>query len=468
MSSDSTFNKAEGGLKGPAGQAGNKRIEMLRSGPIGSTLFKLSAPAIAGMLVMAVYNVVDTFFVSLLHDTSAIAATGVVFPVFQLAGSIGLTFGLGAASVISRKLGARQYKEAHEVAATALYSAAVVGGILAVIGVLAVNPLLRIFGATPSILETAATYGRIIIGGSIFLVINMTLNNLLRSEGSALYSSIGQMSGAVINIILDPIFIFVFDMGIMGAAVATVIAQAFGTLFLLTFYLRRKGTLNPLSLRHVRLHISTYKSIMALGLPTFVRQVLGSLSFGVMNNAAGIYGDSAIAAISINLRIFGLLFMSLIGLAQGLQPLAGYNFGAGQKERVRQTISLGFRVAIIIGLGAGLGGFLGSKSIISVFAAHDEQVIRLGAEALRYMSLALIPIGLVIMFGGVFQALGDGRSAMLLASGQQGLFLIPLIIILPHYFGVTGVFAAMPLGFVFAFCVGGLLMIRTWRKLLQG
>ncbi|AFG36461.1 MATE family efflux transporter [Spirochaeta africana] len=441
------------------------RLTMLREGPVASTLFKLSAPAIAGMVVIALYNVADTFFVSLLRDTTAVAATGIVFPMFQLAGAVGLTFGMGAASVISRRLGEGRHDKAHQAAATALYSAVVIGGLVSAAGAIGIRPLLLVFGATETVMEQAVLYGRIIIGGSVFLMVNMTTNNLLRSEGAALYSSMGQILGAVLNIALDPVFIFVFDMGITGAAVATVIAQACSTLFLLGFYFRQRGTLQPLNLRHVRLRLATYRDIMTLGLPTFVRQVLGSVSFAILNNAAATFGDAALAAISITFRMFMLLMMGLMGLAQGLQPLAGYNFGARQIDRVRHTIRIVFASAVTVGAVAGLGSYIFAEQIMLVFAPQDMDVVAMGILSIRYMALALIPVGLVIMFGGVFQALGDGRSALILAAGQQGVFLIPLVLILPYLFGLQGVFAAQPAGFVLAFLVGLLLLRFTWQKL---
>ena len=338
-----------------------RRITMLARGPVGPTLFKLSAPAIAGMVVMAVYNVVDTVFVSLLRDTTAIAATGIVFPLFQLIGAVGLTFGMGAASVISRKLGANDYDAANQAGATAFYSSVGVGLALSLTGAIFITPILTLFGATETILEEATLYGRVILGGSVFQVVNMTTNNLLRSEGASGHSSIGQIIGAVLNIALDPIFIFALDMGVTGAAVATVIAQAGSTLFLLAYYALRKGVLAPTNPRHVRLRLATYRAIMVLGFPTFVRQILGSLSFGVLNNAAG---------------------------------------------------------------------FVLAPSIIRFFAPQDPAVVEMGSFAMRAMSVALIPIGLVVMFGGIFQALGDGRSALVLAAGQQGAFLIPLVLVL--------------------------------------
>ncbi|TVR88806.1 MAG: MATE family efflux transporter [Spirochaetaceae bacterium] len=446
-------------------QQHTKRIQMLANGKIGPTLFTLAAPAIAGMLVMAIYNIVDTFFVSLLRDTTAIAATGIVFPIFQLIGAVGLTFGIGAASVISRKLGEKNYEAAQEAAATALYSALVVGIIFSIVGMIFIRPVLLLFGATDSILESATLYGRVIIGGAAFVVVNMTVNNILRAEGASLYSSMGQISGAVLNIVLDPIFIFGLNMGITGAAVATVISQGFSTLVLLSFYARRRGMLTPLNLAYFRLRWETYRAIMTLGVPTFVRQILGSISFGILNNAAGGYGDSAIAALSVTLRLFMLLAMGLMGFAQGLQPLAGYSFGAQRFDRLRQAMRLSFGVTTVVGVLAGLVAFISAQSIMQFFAPQDPAVVTMGTTALRLMAVSLVPVGLVIMFGGIFQALGDGRSALLLAAGQQGLFLIPLVIILPRFFGVDGVFAAQPAGFVLAFLVGLVLFRRVHRTI---
>jgi putative MATE family efflux protein len=442
-----------------------KRIELLARGPVGKTLLQLSAPAIAGMLVMAIYNVVDTFFVSLLRDTTAVAATGIVFPIFQLIGSIGLTFGMGAASVISRRLGEGNYEGANRAGATALYTALGIGLLFAFFGSIFIRPILTLFGATESILQAAILYGRIIIAGSIFQVANMTLNNLLRSEGAALHSSTGQILGAVLNIILDPIFIFVFKMGITGAAVATVISQGISTLYLASFFFRDKGVLSPLKRSFFHPKAATYREIMILGFPTFVRQILGSISFGIVNNAAGVYGDSAIAAISVTFRLFMLLLMGLMGLAQGLQPLVGYNFGARQFDRVRRAIRIVFVSAGSVGFLTGMGAFLFAPGLISIFTPHDVEVIAMGTMAIRFMSLTLVPVALVLMFGGIFQALGDGRSALLLAAGQQGLFLIPLVLILPRFFGLAGVFASQPAGFFLAFLIGIPLLKKALSKL---
>ncbi len=438
----------------------------MAEGPVAKALFVLSAPAITGMVVIALYNIADTFFVSLLRDTTAVAATGIVFPIFQLIGAIGLTFGIGAASVISRRLGEKDFQAANETAATALYSAIGAGVLFSIGGIIFIRPILTLFGATESILETAALYGRIIIGGSVFQAVNMCMNNILRSEGASVHSGTGQILGSVLNIILDPVFIFVFNMGITGAAAATVISQSICSAYLLGFYFRHKGVLHPLSVSNLRFDLHTYGQIMTLGLPTLIRQVLGSISFAIVNNAAGIYGnDSAIAAISITFRFFMLFLMALIGLAQGLQPLAGYNYGAKNFKRVKQTLKLVLGITFSVCLSAGIIIFIFSNQIIFIFAPQDPAVIRMGTIAMRFMAAALVPVGFAILFGGIFQSLGDGRSALILAAGQQGIFLIPMVLLLPKLFGLTGVFAAQPAGFTMAFLIGAILFVKLIYRL---
>jgi putative MATE family efflux protein len=444
----------------------NKRIQLLAQGSIGSALFKLSAPAIAGMMVMAIYNIADTFFVSLLRDTTAVAATGIVFPIFQLIGSIGLTFGIGAASVISRKLGENNYEEAGITGATALFSAIGVGILFSITGAIFIKPLLVLFGATDTILQAATLYGRVIVGGSVFQVMNMCLNNILRSEGASLHSSIGQILGAITNIVLDPIFIFVCKWGITGAALATILSQGISTLYLSSYYLREKGVINPFSFSFFHPSAATYRDIMNLGIPTFVRQILGSISFGIVNNATAVYGDNAIAAISITFRLFSLFMMGLTGLAQGLQPLVGYNYGARRFDRVHETVHKVFSVAIIVGAVSGVLVFIFAAPIMKIFVPQSPDVIVMGTEALRMNASALIPTGIAIMYGGIFQALGNGRYALILAAGQQGLFLIPLVLILPFFFKLSGVFAAQPAGFSFAFLIGLILYLKQ-KKILS-
>jgi putative MATE family efflux protein len=293
----------------------------------------------------------------------------------------------------------------------------------------------------------------------------MTVNNILRSEGASIHSSAGQILGAVLNIILDPIFIFLLDMGITGAAVATVISQAASTLFLLSYYAARRGDVNPLDYSSVRINRKTYLAIMTMGLPTFIRQILGSISFGILNNAAGNFGDSAIAAASVTLRVFMLIMMAFVGLAQGLQPLVGYNYGARNTERVHSAIRLVFLIAAAAGAASSIAGFIFGPAVMRFFAPQDAAVIEMGSFAMRMMSVVMIPTGFLFMFGGIFQALGDGRSALALAAGQQGGFLIPLVIILPKLLGIQGIFLAQPLGFLLTFVIGLFLIRRALAKL---
>ena len=427
-----------------------ERIEMLKTGRIAPTLLKLSLPTVIGMLVMAAYNLADTFFVALLRDTASIAATGIVFPIFQLIGAIGLTFGMGSASVISRRLGENKHEEADRTASTAFYTALIIGILFAIFGATFTERIMRLFGATDSIIEAATLYGRIILGGSLFQVLNMTLNNIIRSEGAAGYSSIGMMLGAGLNILLDPIFIFLLDMGVAGAATATIIAQGIATVYLLYFFVMKKGVLHLRPSRFTP-SVTIYTGIMALGLPTFVRQILGSISFGLLNNAAGNYGDSAIAAVSITARVFMLVMMIMFGLSQGLQPLAGYNYGARCFDRVRRTLRISAEWSLTVAGVAVVVFFIFASPIMRLFAPQNQEVIRLGTLAMRMMAAGMLPIAFAVVCGGFFQALGKGRAALLLALGQQGLFLIPLLIILPRFWGIIGIFVSQPVAFGVAF-----------------
>ncbi len=448
-----------------ASEEGNKRIEALAEGRIGKTLLSLSIPTVAGMLVMAVYNIVDTFFVGMLRDATSLAATGVVFPIFQLIGAVGLTFGIGAASVISRRLGEDKYEEAQKTGVTAFYTTLFIGLGFSFLGALFAAPLLRLFGATDSIIAEAAGYGRIILGGAVFQILNMSVGNMLRAEGAASHASIGQILGAVLNIILDPIFIFGLNMGVAGAAAATVIAQGVGTLYLMSVYFRGKTVLRITRFAYFTPKRWIYAGIMAVGTPTLARQVLGSVSMGLLNNAAGRFGDVALAAMSVNFRIFMLVMAVLIGMSQGLQPLAGYNYGASQFNRVRGTLKISMLFSLGFAGCAGLILAIFAPTIIGIFAPQNEAVIQVGAMGLRLTSAGAVPMACAVVFGGFFQALGKAKASLLLALGQQGIFLVPMALLLPMFFGIEGVFAAMPVAFTMAFAVGLILLQRVLREL---
>jgi len=421
----------------------------MRSGNIGTALRRLAVPAVIGMLVNAVYNVVDTAFIGLLHDTPSIGASAILFPVFMLIGAIGLTFGMGAASVVSRRLGEQNTQAARETASTAFYTTLFIGLLFVLLGNLFLSQILILFGATETIMDRSMVYGRIIISGSLFQILNMCMNNLLRSEGASRYSSIALMTGGILNILLDPLFMFVFRMGLAGAALATVTAQMVSTIYLLTFFVARRGILR-IRLRDFTPRLKVYGSIMAIGLPTFARQVLSSVAIGMFNHAAAVFGDAAVAAMGIILRILSLVMMVLFGIGQGLQPLAGFNFGARQYDRVItstgkailwSSVFAGFMSVIFV---------LFARPAIGLFSA-DPEVLRIGVPAFRLMASTLVFVGSQVCFSTLYQAIGKGAQAGVLALARQGIFFIPLILTLPRLFQLPGVLVSQPLADFLAF-----------------
>ena len=419
-----------------------KRAIMLGTAPIPNVLLKLAAPAMIGMMVSAIYNVVDALFVSRL-GTAAMGAATIVMPLFMIISALGMMFGVGAASYISRLLGQQEVEKANQTAIIALVSSVIFAITFAIIGVTMLDRILMLFGATPTILPYAKDYARVLISGSIFTMVNMTLNNTLRAEGSAKISMIGIATGAVLNIILDPIFIFTFGFGIKGAALATVLAQAVSTVILLGYYLRKKSYLR-LKLSNFRFSGEIYSEIIKIGGPTLIRQGLSSLGLGMINTAAGAYGDVAVAAMGISGRIFMMCFFLLLGFSQGFQPIAGFNYGAKNFGRVREVLITSIRWGTVYCIAVTGILYFGARTLIGGFTT-DEAVLNIGVRAIYFQAAAFPFVAFMIMYNSLFMALGRARVAAILSMARQGLFLIPAILVLPRIMGLNGVIFAQPL-----------------------
>ena len=297
--------------------------------PVEKLVGQLAVPTIATMLVTAFYNMADTFFVGLLHNTSATGAVGVLFSFMAIIQACGFFFGQGTGNHISRYLGQERPGEAGRLAAIGFFSALIVGGVIMGLGLVFLNPLARVLGSTETILPYARSYLRIILFGAPYMTASLMLNNLLRYQGNAFYSMLGIGFGAVLNVGLDPLFIFGFRMGIAGAAAATVLSQLVSFCLLLFFCSRGDNLRIRVSL--FRPHWADYRLILRCGLPTLCRQGLASLSTICLNRMAGLYGaDAAIAAMSVATKITGLAFSAVLGFGQGFQPVCGFNFGAGR------------------------------------------------------------------------------------------------------------------------------------------
>jgi len=414
------------------------------------------------MLTNAIYNLVDTFFIGRI-GTSAVGAVAVAFPIFNLIGAVGLTYGVGAASYVSRLLGAGEKEQADKAASTALFTSLATGIAFALLGLMYLDPLLTAFGATETIMEYAREYTMIIIMGSIFTMMNMTMNNLVRAEGNAQRFMVAMVSGALLNVALDPIFIFGFGMGIKGAAVATVISQSVSTVIILEYFVRKKSFTN-LSIRLFRFSLHIYSEIFKIGLPTFLRQFLSSFSVALLNNAAGAFGDHAVAAIGITMRVLMLGMMVLFGYGQAFQPVAGYNYGAKKFSRVFESLKFSILVTTVFATFFAIIGMVIPGSIVSIFS-NDPEVIDVGSRALRAVSIFFPSFGFVITFTVLFQALGKGFAAGLLSMSKQGLFLIPAIIVLPRLFELNGVIYAQTIADFFTLFVAAILAMMIVKKL---
>jgi putative MATE family efflux protein len=422
-----------------------EKYQMMIETPIPGLIGKLAVPTIISMLVTSFYNMADTFFVGKI-GTSATAAVGVAFPVMAIIQALGFFCGHGSGNSISRKLGAQENDAAKELAATGFFGGLLLGCFVFIGGYIFLTPLSRILGSTDTILPYTKDYLRIILIGAPCMSSQLVLNNQIRFQGNAFYAMVGVGTGAVLNIILDPIFIFGFHLGISGAALATVISQFVSFLLLLAGI--HISDCIPIRLKNVRFHKERLLEIAGGGLPSLFRQGLGSVATMTLNIAANPYGDAAIAAMSVVSRISMFAISALIGFGQGFQPVCGFNYGAKKYGRVREAFWFCVKVSTVFLLGTAILGFLFSGHLIGIFR-DDAEVIRIGTAALRFQCATLVLNGWIIMNNMMTQTMGKTLYASLLASARQGLFFIPILLILPRIFGLTGIQAAQAAADVF-------------------
>lgn len=442
----------------------DQKTRKLAETPIPKLLTEMSIPAIIGMLVTAVYNIVDTIFVGKI-GTEAIGAVTIAFPLFMIISAIGLTFGIGSASFISRLLGENNKEMANRVSTTSIITTFILGILMALGGLYYLKPLLRLFGAVDVIMPYAVNYTAIIIVGSIFTMSNMNMNNMVRAEGSAKMSMIALSTGALLNIILDPILIFQFKMGIAGASTATVIAQAVSTIILIAFYKSDRSVLD-FKLKEFRPSLSIYTEIMKIGVPTLIRQLLSSAAMTILNNMAAVYGAAVVASVGIINRVFSFGFFVIAGFTQGFQPVAGFNFGARQIERLKDSIKVTIKRTTIFGIALFLIFFFFNQQVISFFS-QDSEVIEIAAAGLKHYSLVLPLLGFSITINTLFQALGHSIPATILSLSRQGLFFIPAIYIFSKKFEVEGLFMAQPAADGLTFVLAALLFIYVYQEIKE-
>jgi len=443
----------------------NQKFAMMTQTPVSTLIPKLAVPTIISMLTTAIYNMADTFFVSQI-GTSAAAAVGVIFSLMAIIQAIGFTFGMGCGSFISRSLGKKDIKSAEEAGAIAFFTAIFIGLLLAVFGLLFINKLVLLLGATETIAPYAKDYGRYILIGAPYMCGAFVLNNILRSQGNAVRSMLGITAGGVLNIVLDPIFIFGLNMGVSGAAIATIISQFISFVILILQCNYRDGSIK-IRFSNFKPSLGMYKEILNTGMPTLYRQGLASFSAILLNISASPFGDSAIAAVSIVTRIIMFINSALIGFGQGYQPVCGFNYGAKRYDRVLEAFWFCAKVAFVALSIFALIGFIFAPNIIAVFRANDAEVIKIGSRTMRFQCLVMPLHSFTVIVNMTLQSLGYGWKASVVAAGRQGLFFIPTILLLPSLIGITGIETSQAIADFFTFLLAIALIIDVLKELKQ-
>lgn len=420
----------------------NKKMELLGSAPIPNALMALGIPIMIGMLINALYNLVDAYFVGGLGETQ-MGAISIVFPLGQVVVGLGLMFGNGAASYLSRLLGRGDKGTANKVASTALYSSVFVGAVIIILAAIFLKPILAMLGATDTIMPYALAYARIYVISSIFNVFNVTMNNIVTSEGAAKTTMCALLLGAVLNIGMDPVFIYTLDMGVAGAAIATAISQFVSTLVYLSYMLRKKSAFT-FRVREFALNGQMMTEILKIGVPTLTFQLLASLSIALVNRAAMDYGDAVIAGMGAVTRITSMGTLVVFGFLKGFQPIAGFSYGAKKFDRLREATKTSIRWSTIFCVAVGSLMALLSTQIISQFTDGNAEMISVGSKSLMANGLSFFLFGFYTVYSSLFLALGKGTAGFILGACRQGICFVPAILILPMACGINGILYAQP------------------------
>lgn len=430
--------------------------------PIPSLVTAMAVPTVTSMLITVAYNTADTYFVAHI-DKSASAAVGAVYAVMAIIQALGYGIGVGASSLISRRLGAKRQEEADMYASSGFFAAVMMGFIIMVCGLSALIPFLKLLGCSATMMPYAIPYARIILISAPVNCAAFVLNNILRSQGKTRLSMIGMGTGGIVNIILDPLFIFRLDMGTGGAAAATMVSQLVSLVILSGYYVTGRSIVN-ISLRKISRSFDDYKLIFTTGLPTICRQGLGSLAAAVLNIQAVKYGgDAASAAVTIANKVYILVRNISLGIGQGFQPVAGYNYGAGNKKRTWQAFVFTVKLGTVVCTAFSAVTLFNAQSIIMWFT-QDAQVVETGTETLLILGAAMPFLAFSTYVNHLYQSLGFRSQATFLASCRQGVFFLPAVLLLPLKIGCMGVQAAQPLADMLTFVVSIPFIIRFYKK----
>jgi putative MATE family efflux protein len=444
---------------------GENRRNMLLNMPISRVVPRMAIPTIIGMLITTFYSLADTYFVSSL-GTTATAAVGINFSLDNLIMTAGSFLAVGANSYIARLLGAKDDKKASQVLSTAVFSGMITGLGVMILGLIFLDPLVRALGATPDIMQYAKDYASYVLLAAPFMATNFVMNQCLRSEGSAMYSMIGIVSGAILNIGLDPLFIFVFGWGVKGASAATAISKLVSFIILIMPYIRRNSILH-LSTRNIKFSRDIVSEVVKMGSPAMMRSGLAAVSTIVLNNIAATYSASILAGMSVVNRVMMFLFAAVLGFGQGYQPVAGFNWGARRYDRVLKAFWFS-SVAGVAGISV-LSLFMGlfARNIMMLFSTTDAAMISIGVLSIQLQCLAMPIHGWVVIVNMNYAGLGQAKGALILSITRQGIFFIPMIIFLPWLFGAQGLAVAQAASDVLSLAIALPLCVKIIRMIKQ-
>ena len=433
--------------------------------PIPKLVASMAIPTTIGMLITVIYNTADTYFVSQINK-SASAAVGAVYAIMSIIQAVGFGLGMGSGSLISRKLGAKEDKIANTYAASALFASILAGGLIGIAGLLALEPFLKLLGCSDTMLPYAIPYAKYILIAAPISCSTFVLSNALRSQGRSILATVGMSVGGIINVILDPILIFGLKMETGGAALATAISQLINFCIMLSFFLAGKSIIS-IHPKHISRRFADYKAIITTGLPTICRQGLGSVAAAALNVQAIAYGgDAAGAAITISNKVYILVRNLVMGLGQGFQPVAGYNYGAGNKRRAWEAFSFSTKLGSVMCIFFAAVTAIFASPIMWWFC-NDAEVAKIGIQTLYLNSLVLPFLAFSTYVNQLYQCLGFKGQATFLASCRQGIFFLPTVILLPLAIGCLGVQASQPIGDLCTFLISIPFIIHFHKKYMK-
>lgn len=440
----------------------DKKIKVLSEEKVIKAIFTMSIPVVLGMMIQVLYNLVDTFFIGKLQDANQLAAANITTPLFMIMMAIAGIVGTGAASYISRCLGEKKYDRANKTISTGIAICIRLGALVTIIGINILPTIVKGLGASNLTFSYAFNYSLVLLIGSIFIMCNYAIGQLIRSEGGTMASMVGMLIGTIINIILDPILIFGFKMGITGAAIATVLGNVLALMYYILYYMKGKS-IAKVNLKYVTLDKEIWKQIFTIGIPATVSQLLMSFAMIICNNFAAGYGENVVAGMGIATKIMTIGTFIFMGFAAGCQPLVGYNYGAKDTKRVIEIIKKGMIVTTVIGLILFVVFGIFSKSLIKIFTNLSDVIIQ-GNIIIRALMFSLPLIGAQMLATTTVQALGKGKASLLLSIARQGLIYVPLLFVLNYIFKFKGLIYAQPIADVFTLILSIITLIIIFKK----